>query len=81
MVLALDLDETLLHCTPMRNRKDRPDAQMELYVSGKLRRYQVYRRPHLDIFLYTASMLFEIVIFTASEKTYVCRMNHAPFVN
>ena len=76
MVLALDLDETLIHCTRDRHKIDYGRGRfMELYVNGKLRRYWVYRRPYLDIFLYTVSMLYEIVVFTAGEKSYVANLH------
>jgi len=68
MTLALDLDETLVHCTiePISN----PDIIFPVKFNDM--NYQVYvrKRPYLDLFLETVSKLFEVVVFTASQKVY-----------
>mmetsp|Transcript_6799 Transcript_6799/g.14750 ORF Transcript_6799/g.14750 Transcript_6799/m.14750 type:complete len:317 (-) Transcript_6799:366-1316(-) len=66
--LALDLDETLVHCTvePIAN----PDVIFPVMFNGQ--QYQVYarKRPHLDQFLAAVAEIFEVVVFTASQKVY-----------
>ena len=64
--LALDLDETLVHCTVEPIAK--PDLTFPVTFNGTF--YQVYvrKRPYLDYFLETVSKSFEVVVFTASQK-------------
>ena len=66
--LALDLDETLVHCTvePI----DNPDLIFPVTFNGV--RYDVYvrKRPYLDYFLEAVSLVYEVVVFTASQKVY-----------
>ena len=66
--LVLDLDETLVHCTvePITNA----DLQFPVNFNGN--RYDVYvrKRPYLDHFLEQVSKIFEVVVFTASQKIY-----------
>jgi len=68
ITLALDLDETLVHCSiePVSN----PDHIFPVTFNDML--YQVYvkKRPYLDHFLEVVSKSFEIVVFTASQKVY-----------
>jgi CTD small phosphatase-like protein 2 len=66
--LALDLDETLVHCTVEPIPK--PDLTFPVTFNGTF--YQVYvrKRPYLDYFLETVSKSFEVVVFTASQKVY-----------
>ena len=66
--LALDLDETLVHCTVEPIEK--PDLTFPVTFNGTF--YQVYvrKRPYLDHFLETVSKSFEVVVFTASQKVY-----------
>lgn len=68
ITLVLDLDETLVHCSsePMKNS----DFVFPVLFRGIL--YQVYvrKRPFFEKFLATVSKLFEVVVFTASEKAY-----------
>lgn len=68
ITLALDLDETLVHCTVEPINK--PDLVFPVSFNGML--YQVYvrKRPYLDYFLETVSKSFEIVVFTASQRVY-----------
>lgn len=70
--LTLDLDETLVHCSiePVPN----PDLIFPVSFQGV--RYDVYvrKRPHLDLFLATVSTMFEIVVFTASQKVYADKL-------
>ena len=68
LTLALDLDETLVHCsiTPL------PNPSMTFPVTFNGVNYHVYvrLRPHLMQFLKGVSERFEVVIFTASQQVY-----------
>ena len=66
--LALDLDETLVHCTvePI----DNPDLVFPVTFNDALYNVYVRKRPYLDYFLETVSKSFEVVVFTASQKVY-----------
>jgi len=70
--LILDLDETLLHSSivPL------PTYDVVFPVHFNAVNYQVYvrKRPHMDYFLERVSQLFEIIIFTASQKVYADRL-------
>jgi Dullard-like phosphatase family protein len=66
--LVLDLDETLVHCgiEPLEG------AEMEFPVEYQGQTFNIYvrKRPYLENFLQKVSQLFEIVVFTASQKIY-----------
>lgn len=66
--LALDLDETLVHCSvePL----DKPDLVFPVNFNGQT--YQIYarKRPYLEYFLRTVAKQYEIVVFTASQQIY-----------
>uniref|UniRef100_A0A7R9U6B2 FCP1 homology domain-containing protein n=1 Tax=Pinguiococcus pyrenoidosus TaxID=172671 RepID=A0A7R9U6B2_9STRA len=68
MTLVLDLDETLVHCTI--DEVPNPDHIFPVQFNGFY--YQVYvrLRPHLQHFLRAVSQMFEVVVFTASQKVY-----------
>lgn len=72
ITLALDLDETLVHCSvqPIDN------AELTFNVNFNGMDYEVYvrTRPHLEHFLRTVSQWFEIIIFTASQKVYADKL-------
>lgn len=72
ITLALDLDETLVHCSvqPIDN------AELTFNVNFNGLDYEVYvrTRPHLEHFLRTVSQWFEIIIFTASQKVYADKL-------
>ena len=63
-VLVLDLDETLVHCAD----KPIPGAEHQFLLGG----YTVYvkLRPYLFEFLNTARECCNVILFTASEKSY-----------
>lgn len=71
-VLALDLDETLIHCC----NYDPPESQRYKFAvnynteSGAFITAKINVRPHLQEFLETVSKHYDIVIFTASEREY-----------
>lgn len=66
--LVLDLDETLVHCTI--EESSNPDLIFPVSFNGD--QYQVYmrKRPYFLEFLQTVAQLFEVVVFTASQKCY-----------
>ncbi len=65
---VLDLDETLVHST--LDTCDAPDFAFSVDFNGRLHTVNVRRRPHLATFLEAAAALFEVVVFTASQKVY-----------
>lgn len=72
ITLALDLDETLVHCSVQPIEK----AEMTFSVNFNGMDYEVYvrTRPHLRTFLETVAEWFEIIIFTASQKVYADKL-------
>jgi Dullard-like phosphatase family protein len=68
VTLVLDLDETLVHCAlePLE------DADTKFPVEYQEQTLDIYvrKRPYLEDFLQKVSQLFEIVVFTASQKIY-----------
>jgi len=70
--LVLDLDETLLHSSiaPL------PTYDIVFPVHFNAMNYQVYvrKRPHLEYFMNQVSQMFEIIVFTASQKVYADRL-------
>jgi len=70
--LALDLDETLVHCSIQPLEK----AELTFGVDFNGTEYKVYvrMRPYLAKFLRQVSQWFEIVVFTASQKVYADKL-------
>lgn len=68
LTLALDLDETLVHCT--LDPIEKYDISFPVTFNGVFYHVYVRKRPYLDYFLETVSKLFEVVVFTASQKVY-----------
>jgi CTD small phosphatase-like protein 2 len=70
--LVLDLDETLLHSSivPL------PTYDIVFPVHFNNVNYQVYvrKRPHVDFFMERVSKMFEIIVFTASQKVYADKL-------
>lgn len=68
VTLVLDLDETLVHCgiEPLENA----DLEFSVEYEGQSFKIYVRKRPYLHEFLEKVSQLFELVIFTASQKIY-----------
>ena len=68
--LVLDLDETLIHCSPAPNPKVPYHFTIDLaFEDGNFKAF-VYKRPFMDYFLSEVTRKYEVVIFTASEKAY-----------
>lgn len=68
ITLALDLDETLVHCSIQHI--DNPDLTFNVNFNGVPYEVYVRIRPHLEYFLKQVSKWFEIIVFTASQKVY-----------
>ena len=67
--LVLDIDETIVHSSmlPFPNGSH---LEIEIKVSGKKYIAYVLKRPYLEQFLNEMSLLFEIIVFTASIAEY-----------
>ncbi|KAL6615629.1 hypothetical protein ACP70R_037899 [Stipagrostis hirtigluma subsp. patula] len=68
VTLVLDLDETLVHST--LDHCDNADFTLEVFFNMKNHTVYVRKRPHLKMFLEKVAQMFEIVIFTASQRIY-----------
>ncbi|KAJ1677334.1 Nuclear envelope morphology protein 1, partial [Spiromyces aspiralis] len=68
--LVLDLDETLIHSTPLGPY--RAHHRIEVVIDKTSCLYYVYKRPHVDYFLRKAcvSEWYKVVVFTASMPEY-----------
>ena len=74
--LVLDLDETLVHSRASSSDDDIPyDMAFSIRMPGGTKhRVRVRKRPFLEAFLERVSRLFEIIVFTASERLYADRL-------
>ena len=66
--LVLDLDETLVHST--LEASESPDFSFPVSFNNQQHMVNVRRRPELQEFMERVGELFEVVIFTASQKVY-----------
>lgn len=66
--LVLDLDETLVHST--LDGYCRSDFVFPVEVGTVRHMVSVRQRPHLHTFLRRMAQLFEVVVFTASQRVY-----------
>lgn len=64
----LDLDETLVHST--LDGSVSTSFSFEVFFNNRTHSVSVRQRPHLSAFLQRCADLFEVVIFTASQKLY-----------
>ncbi|GLI62327.1 hypothetical protein VaNZ11_004934 [Volvox africanus] len=70
--LVLDLDETLVHSS--LEAVDRSDFSFPVVFNGTEHHVYVRQRPHLLDFMVRVSALFEVVVFTASQRIYAERL-------
>ncbi|KAI8051675.1 HAD-like domain-containing protein [Syncephalis plumigaleata] len=72
ITLVLDLDETLVHCST--SPIGEADLKFPVEFNGML--YEVHGRcrPYYREFLERVALMFEVVIFTASQKSYANRL-------
>ncbi|CAM0881797.1 unnamed protein product [Alopecurus aequalis] len=68
VTLVLDLDETLVHST--LDHCDIADFSIQVFFNMKDHTVYVRQRPHLKMFLEKVAQMFELVIFTASQRIY-----------
>ncbi|XP_016986322.1 CTD nuclear envelope phosphatase 1 [Drosophila rhopaloa] len=85
--LVLDLDETLVHsCYSDAEHREsgncaqlpagaRPDYLLSVSIDGlEPISFQVYKRPHVDVFLDFVSKWYDLVIYTASLEVYAAQV-------
>lgn len=70
--LVLDLDETLVHSTLEESAT--PDFSFPVHFNNQTHTVNVRRRPQLEAFMERVAELFEVVIFTASQRVYAERL-------
>ncbi|VAH61922.1 hypothetical protein VPH35_044747 [Triticum aestivum] len=68
VTLVLDLDETLVHST--LDHCDISDFSIQVFFNMKDHTVHVTQRPYLKMFLEKVAQMFELVIFTASQRIY-----------
>lgn len=72
LTIVLDLDETLVYAT---NTPPLPfEYDYFTIISEDNTPYYVYKRPYLDYFLKSVSLLGRVIVFTASEKSYATQV-------
>lgn len=70
--LVLDLDETLVHSS--LEAVPSSDFTFPVHFNNQEHMIHVKQRPGLHVFLQRVSELFEVVVFTASQKIYAERL-------
>ena len=71
--LVLDLDETLVHST-LGAPPPTSDFAFDVALAGRTHAVHVATRPGLQPFLERCAQLFEVVVFTASQRVYAARL-------
>lgn len=66
--LVLDLDETLVHSS--LDGDGIPDFTFNVHIGPISHVVAVRKRPHLQVFLETVALQYEVVVFTASQQVY-----------
>lgn len=72
VTLVLDLDETLVHCTTDRNES--ADASFSVFWNNQTYYVSAMKRPFLEEFMEEVTSMFEVVIFTASQRIYADKL-------
>ncbi|CAG9467370.1 unnamed protein product [Pedinophyceae sp. YPF-701] len=72
--LVLDLDETLVHSCLDGSPAGTCDFEFPVAVGGRVHAVRVRQRPGMMHFLQRVSQLYEVVIFTASQRVYAERL-------
>eukprot|EP00898_Chlorokybus_atmophyticus_P007196 jgi/Chlat1/7478/Chrsp6S07478 len=72
LTLVLDLDETLVHSS--LDDPEEADFTFPVFFNNQEHNVYVRRRPGLDEFMQRVSQLFEVVVFTASQRMYAERL-------
>jgi len=72
LTIVLDLDETLIHTTGKPPLPSEYDYFTIIDSDSTL--YYVYKRPYLDYFLKSVSVLGRVIIFTASKESYATQV-------
>jgi len=72
LTIVLDLDETLIHTTEEPPLPFEYDYFTITDTDSTL--YYVYKRPYLDYFLKSVSVLGRVIIFTASKENYATQV-------
>jgi len=67
-ILVLDLDETLVHSTT--KHVPNPDLSIEVAIEGITCVFHILKRPYVDLFIDTVCEWYDVMIFTASLRTY-----------
>ncbi|KAG8077313.1 hypothetical protein GUJ93_ZPchr0007g3561 [Zizania palustris] len=68
VTLVLDLDETLVHSA--LDHCENADFTLQVFFNMKNHTVYVRQRPYLKMFLEKVAQMFELVIFTASQRIY-----------
>ncbi|KAF5836684.1 HAD-like domain-containing protein [Dunaliella salina] len=72
--IVLDLDETLVHSS-LETPAEASDFSFPVFFNNQEHMINVRCRPHLQSFMQRVAELFEVVVFTASQKIYAELIN------
>jgi CTD small phosphatase-like protein 2 len=70
-LLIFDLDETLAHCVRTKNPSRLPDVTLDIKMqSGSILKAGFNVRPYTKQMLESVNKIYEVAVFTASNKFY-----------